>query len=54
MVKLNMGMRRIDFDVEHFGKRAFCAECRFEHQPIYDRVWCSWDNLEFLQFDVSA
>lgn len=51
-VELNTGKRRIDFEVEHTGKRATCPACGVEHQVIHDRVRRSWRHLDFFQFEA--
>jgi len=51
-VELNTGKRRIDFEVEHTGKRAACPACGVEHQVIHDRVRRSWRHLDFFQFEA--
>ena len=51
-VELNTGKRRIDFEVEHTGKRAACPACGMEHQLIHDRVRRSWRHLDFFQFEA--
>src|SRR5690606_32304177 len=51
-VELNTAKRRIDFEVEHTGRRAACPACGFEHQLIHDRVRRSWRHLDFFQFEA--
>ena len=51
-VELNTAKRRIDFEVEHTGKRAACPACGVEHQLIHDRVRRSWRHLDFFQFEA--
>ena len=51
-VELNTAKRRIDFEVEHTGRRAGCPACGFEHQLIHDRVRRSWRHLDFFQFEA--
>ena len=51
-VELNTGKRRIDFEVEHTGRRAACPACGAEHQLIHDRVRRSWRHLDFFQFEA--
>lgn len=51
-VELDTAKRRIDFEVEHSGKRAACPECGAEHQLIHDRVRRSWRHLDFFQFEA--
>ena len=51
-VELNTAKRRIDFEVEHSGRRAACPACGFEHQLIHDRVRRSWRHLDFFQFEA--
>ena len=51
-VELNTAKRRIDFEVEHTGKRAGCPACGVEHQLIHDRVRRSWRHLDFFQFEA--
>ena len=51
-VELNTAKRRIDFEVEHTGKRATCPACGVEHQLIHDRVRRSWRHLDFFQFEA--
>ncbi len=51
-VELNTGKRRIDFEVEHAGKRAACPACGVENQLIHDRVHRSWRHLDFFQFEA--
>ena len=50
--ELNTGKRRMDFEVEHTGRRAACSACGAEHQLIHDRVRRSWRHLDFLQFEA--
>ncbi len=51
-VELDTGKRRIDFEVEHAGKRATCPACGIEHQLIHDRAPRSWRHLDFFQFEA--
>ena len=51
-VELDTAKRRIDFEVEHTGKRAACPDCGAEHQLIHDRVRRSWRHLDFFQFEA--
>ena len=51
-VELDTGKRRIDFEVEHAGKRATCPACGVEHQLIHDRAPRSWRHLDFFQFEA--
>lgn len=51
-VEPDTGKRRIDFEVEHTGKRAACPACGVEHQSIHDRVRRSWRHLNFFQFEA--
>ncbi|AVR90114.1 ISL3 family transposase [Thauera aromatica] len=51
-VELNTGKRRIDFEVEHTGRRAACPACGAEHQLVHDRVRRSWRHLDFFQFEA--
>ncbi|APR03862.1 ISL3 family transposase [Thauera chlorobenzoica] len=51
-VELNTAKRRIDFEVEHTGKRATCPACGVEQQLIHDRVRRSWRHLDFFQFEA--
>jgi len=51
-VELDTAKRRIDFEVEHTGKRAACPGCGAEHQLIHDRVRRSWRHLDFFQFEA--
>lgn len=51
-VELDTAKRRIDFEVEHTGKRANCPACGVEHQVIHDRVRRSWRHVDFFQFEA--
>ena len=51
-VELNTSKRRIDFEVEHTGKRAACPACGAEPELIHDRVRRSWRHLDFFQFEA--
>lgn len=51
-VELDTAKRRIDFEVEHTGKRAACPSCGAEHQLIHDRARRSWRHLDFFQFEA--
>ena len=51
-VELNTAKRRIDFEVEHTGKRVPCPACGAVHQPVHDRVRRSWRHLDFFQFEA--
>jgi len=51
-VELDTGKRRIDFEVEHTGKREPCPACGAVHQPVHDRVRRSWRHLDFFQFEA--
>ena len=51
-VELDTAKRRIDFEVEHTGKRVPCPACGAVHQPVHDRVRRSWRHLDFFQFEA--
>lgn len=51
-VELVTAKRRIDFEVEHTGKRSACPACGVEQQLIHDRVRRSWRHLDFFQFEA--
>ena len=51
-VELDTAKRRIDFEVEHTGKRVPCPACGAAHQPVHDRVRRSWRHLDFFQFEA--
>ena len=51
-VELDTAKRRIDFEVEHTGKREPCPACGAVHQPVHDRVRRSWRHLDFFQFEA--
>ena len=51
-VELDTAKRRIDFEVEHTGKRVPCPACGAVHQPVHDRVRRSWRHLDFFQLEA--
>ncbi len=51
-VELDTAKRRIDFEVEHTGKRAGCPACGAARELIHDRVRRSWRHLDFFQFEA--
>ena len=51
-VKLDVGSRRIDFEVRCEGALPSCPACGTASQPAHDRLRRSWRHLDFFQFEA--
>jgi len=47
-VKLDVPVKRIDFEVRCSGALPSCSACGAASQPVYDRLRRAWRRLDFF------